>query len=109
MRGLKVRSARGSAVLPPAASSRNTGNVHLYDSLATVTRSLGLHALAPTPVSACPGLGVVEVCGWNARGCACPPIQQEWFRLEVHRDGIIIFDNARVIGLVWDKKCSAHG
>jgi hypothetical protein len=83
------------------------GNVHLGDSLATVTSALGLHTLTPTDTPQCPGFGVVELCDYNVAGCACPPSM--FYQGSKDISGTIIFRTRRVVGLVWDDKCSAGG
>jgi hypothetical protein len=89
---------------------RLAGNVHPGDSLAAVQRSLGLHKLAPMPLASCPGLSVVETCGWNAKGCACPHTFDVWMKLADAGDsGTIVFRNARVSALIWDSKCFPAG
>lgn len=83
------------------------GNVHLGDSLATVSSALGLHALVPTDTPGCPGFGIVELCDWNVAGCACPPSM--FYQGSHDISGTIIFRTGRVVGLIWDSKCYAGG
>jgi hypothetical protein len=83
------------------------GNVHLSDSLTTVTSALGLHALVPTVTPQCPGFSVVELCDWNVAGCACPPSM--FYQGSHDMSGTLIFHAGRVVGLVWDEKCYAGG
>jgi hypothetical protein len=102
---------------PPAGATRTRadlsrlalgGNVHLGDSLATVTSALGLHTLAPTNAApACPGFAVVELCDWNVARCACPP--SIFYQGSHDISGTIIFRNRRVVGLFWNRKCWAAG
>jgi len=85
------------------------GHVRPGDSLATVTHALGLHALTPTPLASCPGLSVVEICGWNAKDCVCGHSFEEWLKAGGGNSGTIVFRNARVTALIWDAKCFPGG